>query len=217
MRRAFTLIELVLVIAIVAVLVSLVLPAAGRLREQGRLVSCSSHLRSLLLGTLMYVDGEGRGSFPAGRNPYLAFGIRTDLLPKLGTLLAEPLNAIAPYLDVPPAVGNALPASPVFRCPADTVWGPRYGTSYLFWPSLLTSSAEYEFPVPSEVRTETLRYERRDPFYNPMWQDFNPTTHHKIAAAGLSGCNRVGYDGSIGWTAMRAADFEIWLTRTPPP
>ncbi len=58
-RRGFTLIELLIVIAIIAVLISLLLPALGSARETGRLVICQSNLRQMGLAMTMYANDNG--------------------------------------------------------------------------------------------------------------------------------------------------------------
>ena len=54
--RGFTLVELGVVIAIIALLVSLLLPALMRAKENGRTVVCRSNMRQIVLGAFMYAD-----------------------------------------------------------------------------------------------------------------------------------------------------------------
>jgi type II secretory pathway pseudopilin PulG len=57
---ALTLMELLVVVAIVAVLVALLLPAGWRARERARSVSCIGRLRQIGIGMTMYVSDGGR-------------------------------------------------------------------------------------------------------------------------------------------------------------
>ena len=53
---AFTIEELLVVIAVIALLMSILIPALGRAKDQAKLGLCKSHLRCITSGALMYAD-----------------------------------------------------------------------------------------------------------------------------------------------------------------
>jgi len=57
-KTGFTLIELLVVVSIIALLVSILLPALSKARVQARIVTCSSNLRQLGIGVSMYMSGS---------------------------------------------------------------------------------------------------------------------------------------------------------------
>ncbi len=63
--RGFTLVELLVVVAIVALLAALILPGLGRAREYAYFTTCKSNLRQMGIGILVYAS-DNRGRLPHG-------------------------------------------------------------------------------------------------------------------------------------------------------
>jgi prepilin-type N-terminal cleavage/methylation domain-containing protein/prepilin-type processing-associated H-X9-DG protein len=65
-KSAFTLVELLVVIGIIALLISILLPALNRARASANNVKCLSNLRSIGQAVMIYVN-QNKGSLPYGR------------------------------------------------------------------------------------------------------------------------------------------------------
>ena len=75
-RRGFTLIELLVVISIIAVLISLLLPALAKAREQALRVECGSNMRQIGQDLAMYLSTNAQQYPPmeSGNWPFGGFG-----------------------------------------------------------------------------------------------------------------------------------------------
>lgn len=133
---AFTLIELLVVISIIAILISVLLPALGQAREQGKMVKCLANLREIGNGLNMYRDDE-EGQIP-WIHPYAGAGFISQFVfggfiapqpdPVFGTNIdymkwkaeERPLNKYV----APGVAGNDVIES--YICPGDRTRG--FGT-----------------------------------------------------------------------------------------
>lgn len=91
-RRAFTLVELLAVMAIISILAALLLPAIGKARFEARVVQCKSNLRQIGMALLQYgshfdgwmpVDGDAYDDTNQGQ-------VATDLLWDGVTVYGDP-------------------------------------------------------------------------------------------------------------------------------
>jgi prepilin-type N-terminal cleavage/methylation domain-containing protein len=108
---AFTLVELLAVVAILGILAALLVPFLGGMREKARSAACLGNLRSIGAALTLQV-GENGGfmpDIPAARQSI------NDPEPGIDTLLAD-------YVDAPR----------VFACPSDQELARQTGTSYFY-------------------------------------------------------------------------------------
>jgi prepilin-type processing-associated H-X9-DG protein/prepilin-type N-terminal cleavage/methylation domain-containing protein len=147
-RMGFTLVELLVVIGIIAVLISLLLPALNKARSQAMTVNCQSNLRQVYVATEMYANDYNGALVPnGGRFLYEDQGVPLDqytfrswdyyLTPYLGGHMM-PHTPIAGFPDlvdmVDPASGVQVMACPAYLDPIQQVPYVGEGFCYGGWP-----------------------------------------------------------------------------------
>jgi prepilin-type N-terminal cleavage/methylation domain-containing protein len=116
-ERAFTLIELIVVIAIIGVLAALLLPVLSRAKEAARGANCLSNLHQIGIGLQLYVQ-DNNNKLPFMRDKSLT---TTNSLPSPDKVLSSQLS------------GNKN----IWRCPSDRNQVFEQTDSSYAWNSLL--------------------------------------------------------------------------------
>lgn len=127
-KKAFTLVELLVVIAVIALLMSILLPTLRKAKDQAMRASCANNIRQILTGVMMYAD-ENRNQLPRYPRGWLwdiDRDIVTEIMEAMG-LRTEGVCETAAELN---AKGKDAPAPKVFYCPANS--GHRRYMQY-FW------------------------------------------------------------------------------------
>jgi len=123
----YTLIETLVVIAIIAVLIGLLLPAVQHVRDAANRTRCKNNMRQVGLAFHQYHDAQGTlppgVSYRGGADPYPFMSWNTRLLPFLEqcSLWTKAQNAFVKdrrFLHNPPHTGLATVVL-TFGCPAD--------------------------------------------------------------------------------------------------
>lgn len=125
--KAFTLLELLIVIAIISILTAILFPVIGKVRRSARRTACLSNVRQIGTAIGMYtVDYDG--AYPNTGDPYLWVGkrFRWPIMPYLGIAKVSALESSGDRYK------SANGASNLLICPDDTASNSFDFTSYAY-------------------------------------------------------------------------------------
>lgn len=184
--RAFTLIEALLVLAIIAVLMGITLPMLRGTRDSARLTACLVNLKSLYTGTLSF--GLERNSFPLGSR---RGDVRTGAV-SLALDLQGHIDAAVPTTEKSGMPRSGAP----YTCPSDRTDAPLTGFSYEYEIALRLVEPEWRWDTlhaPTDrARAESVWKSRAD-LPNGIWY-VETAAHHSQEPAPLVATG----DGYVG-------------------
>ena len=208
--KAFTLVELFVVVTIIAILAGLLLPALARGRAEARRRVCKSNLKHLGLAMSMY--GNDYDEFYATRGLNLTVG--KDDLRGLGSLCL--------------LYNQYLTARVVFKCPSTVddpeslVVGLRMQGKCLITAQPAGCSYAYDSQKPPTTPPNTAIAADK---LGADWRTLPSPARGELAAARWhsrnhfgSGQNVLYYDGRVTWCSSRFVGFggdNIWVPRAP--
>lgn len=164
-RKAFTLVELLVVIGIISLLLSMLMPALARVRESGNRTKCRASLHDLGTALTMYLNESNRK------------------LPFVNTMpsLVPPLNAYPSIVTTLSSYNSQ--SKGVFQCNSDKIkvvtagaptgvetYFQREQSSYMFNPDLGTRYAGWEFKDAlrgSATLATLVVFSEYEPFHGP--------------------------------------------------
>jgi prepilin-type N-terminal cleavage/methylation domain-containing protein len=125
--RAFTLVELLVVIGIIALLIAILMPSLGKARENAIRTACASNLRQVHAAVVMYAN-DNRGWLPQ------RYEVKKRVLTAADVALGSKVNTLEEGIQT---VLEKYCGRAVFQCPADhgdsttpTPVFDRFGSSY---------------------------------------------------------------------------------------
>jgi prepilin-type N-terminal cleavage/methylation domain-containing protein/prepilin-type processing-associated H-X9-DG protein len=196
-RRAFSLIELLVVIGIIALLLMILLPIISRVRESARQAACASNMGQIAAALLGYT-GANRGQVPAPSRSDMI--LPDDWLhwqsPPYGKRNLQN-SALAPYL------GLRSGQTPTFlRCPSDPLtqdthkpggYPYSYSMNTGLWRGIQFGQGRLPITKVKRPAEKALFYDENDPNDGAYWYAFDDSLTSRHFGQG----NIAFFDGHV--------------------
>lgn len=234
--RGFTLVEVLVVIAVIAILASLLLPVLGSSKEKARRSACLNNVRQFVLAAHLYANDHEQYLPTAMTDNYVTKDTHT---PILSTTMKETFFRYSSGINVLdcPNLAQSFNKNKDWRFHPD--YGVAIGYHYLGghentpWPLIGKAQREWESPQkttasPDQVLVADLNvychsYRRILTPHGPrgpvVWEDQYFQAHPEAfqqtpGDAGAQGGNVGRMDGSVAWTSINEMQIhrasQIW-------
>jgi prepilin-type N-terminal cleavage/methylation domain-containing protein/prepilin-type processing-associated H-X9-DG protein len=200
-KKAFTLLELLVTIAIVGITIAFLMPVLGRAREQARRAQCANNLRQIGIAWYLYLD-DHEEKFPSSsiNNAHIFFGGKAVIPAGLqnSNLLAENERPLNSYLDVYSA--NDKAALEVFHCPGDRqspAGRPDYKNYFDFQGNSYMSNAFLTTPQLLIPPRPNCSLSSITVPYSKLYLVMDHYQYHGKRPGGAGSCNILFLDGHV--------------------
>jgi len=201
-RRAFTLVELLVVIGIIALLVAILLPALTAAREMARRTACASNLRQLALAVHLYA-ADFQGRLPFANSATLESDGRWT---GAGWLYKHPNNSQPEHVETG-ALWPILQNRAVYRCPSDDPpWtgGPTQNlTSYMINGAVNGFATVVPALKISRFKGDAILFMEADGKGDGgNWNDGNNNADNELSDRHRFGGNVARFDGGVDFMTL---------------
>jgi len=197
-NRGYTLVELLVVVAIIAIIAAMVMPVMLQAKEAARMRSCASSLKQLGVAICRYMDDHDGFGLPASppqfKNPWILCA--EPLVPNYVPQATNPFtggrasSASRPY----PAIGPEDRPRWIWICPGDT----NRGLQDIDRPGWWSLGSSYRYPGPRVYLSGTTymqksnTYPRKPLTWKNLRRDILLTDHYDDFHSGCRAERKLG-------------------------